>query len=145
MTTESSSRIRIVIDTNVWVSYLIGKCLVNLTLPLGKDQIRLLHSEESFYELIQVVRRPKLRQYFTEEDVSELIELVNLRTQWIDVTEEADACRDPKDNFLLDLSWCGKADYLVTGDQDLLVLGYWGHTKITDYREFDRRVAKLLG
>ncbi len=143
MSSEHSSPVRVVIDTNIWVSYLIGKCLGDLTSPLEKDQIRLLHSEESFYELIQVVQRPKLRQYFVEQDIRELIELVNFRTHWIDVAEEANACRDPKDNFLLDLSWFGKADYLVTGDHDLLVLEQWGHTRIVDYREFDKYVADL--
>ena len=30
--------------------------------------------------------------------------------------------RDPKDNFLLDLIHFSKADYLITGDKDLLIL-----------------------
>ncbi|MFN3803082.1 putative toxin-antitoxin system toxin component, PIN family [Belliella pelovolcani] len=45
-------------------------------------------------------------------------------------------CRDPKDNFLLSLSVDGKADFLVTGDSDLLVLGKIEKTKIVSWAEF---------
>ena len=45
-------------------------------------------------------------------------------------------CRDPKDNFLLSLSVDGKADFLVTGDSDLLVLEKIEKTKIVSWTEF---------
>jgi predicted nucleic acid-binding protein len=50
-------------------------------------------------------------------------------------------CRDVKDNFLLDLCAAGKADYLITGDEDLLILGRFQHTQILDYRTFDQMLA----
>ncbi|WP_079680589.1 putative toxin-antitoxin system toxin component, PIN family [Planktothrix sp. PCC 11201] len=31
-------------------------------------------------------------------------------------------CRDPKDNKYLELAVSGNADYIITGDKDLLVL-----------------------
>jgi uncharacterized protein len=39
-------------------------------------------------------------------------------------------CRDSKDNFLLALAKDGKADYLLTGDKDLLELVQFGNTRI---------------
>lgn len=48
----------------------------------------------------------------------------------LEVESNVSVCRDPKDNFLLALAKDGKADYLITGDQDLLSLKRFGKTKI---------------
>ncbi|MGZ5191833.1 MAG: putative toxin-antitoxin system toxin component, PIN family, partial [Flavisolibacter sp.] len=45
-------------------------------------------------------------------------------------------CRDPKDNFLLALAKDGKADYLLTGEKDLLELKKFGKTKIQTISTF---------
>lgn len=45
-------------------------------------------------------------------------------------------CRDTKDNFLLALAKDGKADYLLTGDKDLLELKKFGRTKIKTITSF---------
>ena len=44
--------------------------------------------------------------------------------------------RDPKDNFLLALCRDGKADYLVSGDADLLVLSRFENTEIKTMANF---------
>ena len=41
---------------------------------------------------------------------------------FIDIQSVVTVCRDPKDNYLLALAKDAKADFLITGDQDLLVL-----------------------
>ncbi|WP_237741288.1 putative toxin-antitoxin system toxin component, PIN family [Geminocystis herdmanii] len=53
-----------------------------------------------------------------------LIFLTELRqkAQIIKVTETITICRDAKDNKFLELAVSGKADFIITGDQDLLVL-----------------------
>ena len=51
-------------------------------------------------------------------------------------------CRDPKDNFLLALAHDGKADYLLTGDNDLLVMKKFGRTKIVKISEFLKSMKK---
>ncbi len=48
-----------------------------------------------------------------------------------------DVCRDTKDNFLLALAKDGNADFLITGDKDLLVLEKYENTQILTYREFE--------
>ena len=40
----------------------------------------------------------------------------------VDITESVQVCRDPKDGRILELAVNGDADYIVTGDSDLLVL-----------------------
>jgi putative PIN family toxin of toxin-antitoxin system len=40
----------------------------------------------------------------------------------IETNETISECRDPKDNKFLELAVCGKADFIISGDEDLLVL-----------------------
>ena len=63
------------------------------------------------------------------ETIDEIVEIVN-------VTSEISQCRDPKDNFLLSPAIDGKADYLLSGDKDLLVLKKIGNTEIKTISEF---------
>lgn len=54
----------------------------------------------------------------------------------IEVTDSVNICRDPNDDFLLALAKTGKADYLLTGDKDLLELKNIGKTKIITISDF---------
>jgi putative PIN family toxin of toxin-antitoxin system len=49
----------------------------------------------------------------------------------------AAVCRDPNDDAVLACAVKSEADYLVTGDKDLLVLERYGKTKILTPREFE--------
>ena len=57
-------------------------------------------------------------------------------TDLIEVASIVTICRDSKDNFLLALAKDGKADYLLTGDKDLLELKKFGKTKIEKITTF---------
>nr|WP_242054306.1 putative toxin-antitoxin system toxin component, PIN family [Nostoc parmelioides] len=56
--------------------------------------------------------------------------------QFIKVTEQINECRDPKDNKYLELAVSGKAECIVTGDDDLLVLKPWRGIEILTVQEF---------
>lgn len=58
------------------------------------------------------------------------------------VSSVVDICRDEKDNFLLALAKDSKADYLITGDADLLTIKKFEHTEILTYIEFEIRLDK---
>ena len=49
-------------------------------------------------------------------------------------------CRDPKDDFLLALSKKSKADYLITGDKDLLEIGIYARTEILTVNKFKEKI-----
>jgi putative PIN family toxin of toxin-antitoxin system len=106
---------RVIIDTNLWISFLIGKSLAGLTDALISNSITILFSEQLFAELIGVLRRPKFKKYFSDAAIEELIALLYDRVEWVEISRRFDDCRDKKDNFLLDLAASGRADYLVTG------------------------------
>jgi len=58
----------------------------------------------------------------------------------IEVTAEVHVCRDPDDDFWLELAADASAHYLVTGDEDLLVIKKYGETEIITVAEFLRRI-----
>ena len=47
---------------------------------------------------------------------------MSLKAEIIEIITKINLCRDPKDNKFLELAVNGKADYLISGDQDLLIL-----------------------
>ena len=110
---------RLILDTNLWISYLISSRLLAIDRLLEEKKIVLLFSPESLQEFIEVVRRPKFEKFFSEEDVKELLILFDHFGELVKVESEVEVCRDPNDNFLLSLAKDGQADFLITGDKDL--------------------------
>ena len=127
---------RIILDTNLWISFLISKKLTALDNLIKTEKVVLIFSEELLEEFTEVVKRPKIKKFFAKKDVEKLWETFDQFAELIEVTSKLNLCRDEKDNFLLNLSVDGNADYLVTGDKDLLVLKKIKKTKILTYREF---------
>lgn len=118
---------RIVIDTNIWIGYLIGKRLSFLKPLLTSGKIIVIASGELLKELKEVTQRAKFRKHFHLDKVDELVHLMQLKGEHYDVEEILPICRDSKDDFLLALCKVSRADYLVTGDLDLLsLLAYEG-------------------
>ena len=58
------------------------------------------------------------------------------RAKKIIPSEKVSLCRDPKDNQFLELCLAASADYLVTGDKDLLVLKKFQQTQIFSPKQF---------
>lgn len=73
-------------------------------------------------ELYDVLRRKQFRRYFNEEDIRRFLAALTREAEWVDIKEQIVACRDPKDDKFLELAVCGHAEYIVTGDADLIVL-----------------------
>jgi len=100
------------------------------------ERIVLLFSDELMTEFIDVTSREKLKPYFTKEDIASLIDLIEEYGEIVKVKSRVDICRDKEDNFLLSLAKDGKADYLITGDKDLLVIEKFEKTKIASLTSF---------
>jgi putative PIN family toxin of toxin-antitoxin system len=128
--------LRIILDTNIWISYLITKNHSLLDELLINQQITILFSEELLNEFFEVINRPKLKKYFKQKDLEVILELIENYGELIDVKSKIEICRDYKDNFLLSLAVDGKANYLISGDADLLVLKKIKKTKIISIKEF---------
>ena len=76
-------------------------------------------------ELDSVFRRPKFDRYQDlDKRLSYLWSFLEAGKP-IEVMDIVTDCRDPKDNKFLELALAGKADFIITGDADLLSLHPW--------------------
>jgi putative PIN family toxin of toxin-antitoxin system len=127
---------RVIIDTNLWISFLLGKKYTFLDSLFKNSQIVLLFSKELLDEFVEVSTRTKFKRYFSAKDLQDLITNIKTHGEFVLVTSTVTICRDPKDNFLLSLAKDGKASFLITGDKDLLEIRRFGKTKILTATEF---------
>jgi putative PIN family toxin of toxin-antitoxin system len=128
--------LKIIIDTNLWISFIISNKQSLLDSFLFNEEIRLLFSAELIKEIQETIAKPKLKKYFRINALEEMLSSFEPFIDLIEVESSVKVCRDPKDNFLLALAKDGKADYLLTGDKDLLALAKFGKTKINTMTVF---------
>ena len=127
---------KLVIDTNLWISFLISRSYSKLDKILKSGSVKLIFSQELIEEFIEVVERPKFKKIFSSSDIRNLFTDIYLYADFIEVTTSVQICRDKKDNFLLALCQDGNADFLLTGDEDLLILRKFGKTRIMTLAEY---------
>ena len=137
--------IRVIVDVNIWISFLIGRRLQRIFDVLVKPQIVLIFSKELLDELYAVTQRPKFKRYFTSsENVEELLNFLSTIGEMINLPETLpERCRDSKDDYLLELAVVSDADFLITGDKDLLVIQTIGDYQIVTAMEFDAATASM--
>jgi uncharacterized protein len=136
---------RVIIDTNLLISFLIGKELQDLKSLIANERIKLITSDQLLLELSTVTSRQKLKKYFDQDNVSELISLLAIISDKVKIKKIEPVCRDPKDDFLLALAKAGKADFLITGDKDLLDLRAYGQTVILTVKQFKENISMISG
>ena len=134
--------VKVIFDTNVWISFLIGKRLSKIKNLISDGRIIVVTTEQLLDEIKLVTGRDKLKKYFPKESVKELIELLGAIGETIEITPTHFINRDAKDNFLLDLIDFSKADYLVTGDKDLLEHNPFKTAQILTPTDFEQQIGK---
>jgi uncharacterized protein len=110
---------RVIIDTNVFVSGIIwsGKPAQIISKWL-QGEFELILSEELLTEYVEVIERLSKNSNLVSHWQDTLVK----KSTFVSVTETVEICRDPNDNFILALGLASGADYLVSGDKDILVL-----------------------
>ena len=134
---KQENEIRIIIDTNLWISFLIGRKLSSLLDLMSYPEFQLVISTELIEEIHDVVSRPKLAKYYTSENVNMLMKYMKDFSLTFELGNIPSRCRDPKDDYLLELALVSDADFLVTGDKDLLEVKKIGNCQIVTAMEFD--------
>ena len=130
-----SKPVRIIIDTNLWISFIISKRFDALDSLIQSNQVRLLFSIELIEEIKATIEKPKLKKHFDGNSMEEMLLAFKSFIDLDSVKSAVNVCRDPNDDFLLALSKDGKADYLVTGDKDLLSLIRYRKTDIVTFSQ----------
>jgi len=138
---NNSATIRVVVDTNLWISFLIGRKLQGLLDLLDNPWFELVSTTILNEEVIRVARRDKFRKFFPEEAVNRLTEWMDSHFTMVELDEIPHRCRDPKDDFLLELAVKSHAIYLVTGDDDLLEIGQIEDCMIMTVAQFEAELS----
>ncbi len=132
---------KVVFDTVVFV-----RSLINPYSRWGSavfrhaDYYTLFLSRPILEEILDVLRRPELTRKFRsleQMDTARVIEILG-QARVVEVAEMPRASRDPKDDKFLATARAAGAEYLLSEDQDLLVLGEYEGVKIVDTTAFLR-------
>ena len=133
---------RVVIDTNVWVSRLLLAGSVSAqAVDKALAGFDVMVSEPLVEELADVLSREKFDRYVSVWDREEFLRRILQIATIAPVLSEVDDCRDPDDNRLLALALDSESDYILTGDRGLLLLNPWRGVRIVSPREFLDTVA----
>ncbi len=99
-----SKPLKLIIDTNLWISFIISNKQQLLDPLLFSGKARLLFSTELITELESTITKPKLKKYFRTNALEEMLLAFEPFIDLINVQSIVTICRDPKDNFLLALA-----------------------------------------
>jgi putative PIN family toxin of toxin-antitoxin system len=139
---------RVVLDTNVLVSALIG--------PVGKPaaivdawldgKYTLVTCAAQIEELRSTLRKPRIASLIKPHKAGRLVNQIKRFAEFAGSLPQVKRSSDPTDDFLLALCEAGKADYLVTGDKSgLLCLDRHKTTRIISAHNFATVVDELYG
>lgn len=130
---------RIVIDTNVLVSrLLLPQSVPAQAVRLARRRGLFLVSEATMYELAEVLARNKFDRYITIENRRKFLRQLRSRTELVPIIQLVRDCRDPDDDKILEVALNGRADVIITGDDDLLALNPWREIAIVSSAEYLR-------
>jgi len=132
--------IRAVVDTNLLIRALIkphGTVGPVLT-RLRANAYTLIYSQPLLDEWIEKLALPRIRQKYALDDraIEDALALLVLRGELVHPKRAIEVCRDPDDNAVLEAAIDGGAEYIVTGDEDLLVLKKFETVTIVTPRVF---------
>ena len=113
----------LVLDTNIIVSAILSKTgKARQALDKAQDISQVLMSTSVLVELETVLLRPKFDKYISQLERRFFLTNFLKTVKFIAETEVVTVCRDPQDDKILNLALSGRAEYIVSGDRDLLVL-----------------------
>lgn len=131
----------VVVDTNVWISGLFWHGVPKEVIDRFEEQkITPCFSAETFVEWEEKI--PLAASLFNNLPVYvRYRRLIIKRAMFVRPQEHVTVCRDPKDNQFLDVAVASNAQFLVTGDKDLLSLKKFRTTRILTPRRFLEEVS----
>ncbi len=112
-----------VFDTNTLISaVLFANSKPAQALQKAQKNGFLICSGDTFAELTAVLMRAKFDRYVSQESRQQFLTNYWNAVLWIDIRRSITDCRDAKDNKFLEAAASANATYLISGDEDLLIL-----------------------
>lgn len=129
---------RVILDTNVYVSaFRFNKKLLELMERCLLDSnIELIASTAIFSELITVLAK-KFGQ--SEVEIARVKQLFR-RVSLVEPRQSLRVVRDPEDDKFIEAAVSAKAHYIISGDNDLLAIKFYGDTKIITPAELMKKL-----
>ena len=141
---------RVLLDTNILISYLLApgsdSAVARIVAAGVLGKYILLLPEALLAELEATVSAKEyLVDRIAPEDVWELADILSTVSEMIGRIKDRipAVTRDPKDDYLLAYALVGQADFLVTGDQDLLVLQQVEGVRIVTPHDFAQLIETV--
>jgi putative PIN family toxin of toxin-antitoxin system len=129
---------KIVIDTNIFISALLGgKNQLAITQRAARGLDTLFITDDTINELEDVLGRPGF--HLSKAEVERRIRSIEGYGRKVAVLPEhkaAGICRDPKDDKFLECALAAGADCIITGDKDLLVLKEYRGTRMITVKDY---------
>jgi len=129
---------KVIIDTNLWISFLLGHQVQFVHLMLTDLRFEVYVCARLIEEIRDVASRSKIRKHLNPADIDDLLAIIHAYCQFSILESDVapSAVRDPKDLYLLALADTIGADYIVSGDADLTDLVQYHQTKIIKLADF---------
>ena len=122
--------LRLVLDTNVWLDWLVfdDPSVLSLKAAVVAGEAEIFMTSVCAVELARVLASPLRKATLDAAAQAQCLEEYRRTVRWVDASSRRDAdrlpvCRDPDDQKFLELANDCAADFLVTRDRALLVLG----------------------
>lgn len=138
--------IRAVVDANLLVRGILSPSGTSAELIqlLKRPPFVPITSRTHLYEIYRVLGYPRLvRRYrITRRQRNRLIAQLYYRSVWVEPTGRLAVCRDPKDDYLIEMALLGRATHLISADKDLLedpdIVSFLAehHTQLVGLRDF---------
>ncbi len=136
-------RLRIFIDTNWWVSATISsKSRKTLYAILKSEKFEILFTKKLLNEYFDVITRKKFAGIISLPKAEKFIQLILPRMTEISDSNDLVEIRDPKDIYIASAIMNQNVDFLITGDEDLLVLKEIGKTKVVTMGWFNKYIEQ---
>jgi putative PIN family toxin of toxin-antitoxin system len=133
-----------VLDTNVLISYLLGSKVITLLIDsLDNNAFIPAISPYLETEFLEVMRRPRIAKIVNPGLAAEFMEDWINFALYVKPVQHVTICRDPDDNAVLECALAAAADFIVTGDFDLLTLHSFGKIPIITPGDFVRDILKI--
>jgi putative PIN family toxin of toxin-antitoxin system len=131
---------RIVTDTNVLVSSLLRfQSSPGQAFARALNTAIVLVSDDTMAELADVLARPKLDPYVTARQRQDFLLELGGAAEWVTIIQLVRECRDPRDDKFLEVALNGRADLIITGDNDLIAMNPWREIAIVSPAEYLKR------
>jgi putative PIN family toxin of toxin-antitoxin system len=117
----------------------------------SRNKVNTVTSPSQLIELAEVLMRPRLTRRFryTLGEVDTFVRLIAARSTIVDTSGALNICRDPDDDEILEAAIHGKAQYLVTRDDDLkrdfdlIKMVRSKRVRVVSVQQFLRRLARV--